>query len=139
MKKSNIFKIVTFIIIIIMMIFTITNPSLAAEAAEEEDDGARINFDPNDEIWRPSSTTSAQGADRVLEIGNDIIGVIQLVGSLISVGVLVVIGIRYMMGSVEERASYKKAMTPYLIGAVMLFAITNILAIIVNLVKDGGL
>ena len=139
MKKNNIFKIVTFIIIIIMMIFTITNPSLAAEAAEEEDDGARINFDPNDEIWRPSSTTSAQGADRVLEIGNDIIGVIQLVGSLISVGVLVVIGIRYMMGSVEERASYKKAMTPYLIGAVMLFAITNILAIIVNLVKDGGL
>lgn len=139
MRKSNIFKIVTFIIIIIMMIFTITNPSLAAEAAEEEDDGARINFDPNDEIWRPSSTTSAQGADRVLEIGNDIIGVIQLVGSLISVGVLVVIGIRYMMGSVEERASYKKAMTPYLIGAVMLFAITNILAIIVNLVKDGGL
>ncbi len=139
MRKSNIFKIVTFIIIIIMMIFTITNPSLAAEATEEEDDGARINFDPNDEIWRPSSTTSAQGADRVLEIGNDIIGVIQLVGSLISVGVLVVIGIRYMMGSVEERASYKKAMTPYLIGAVMLFAITNILAIIVNLVKDGGL
>ena len=124
-KKSKFIKIIFFIILTILMIFTITNTSQA------------IDFNPDK--WAPNSTTSAQGADRVLEIGNDIVGVIQLVGSFISVGVLVVLGIKYMMGSVEERAEYKKAMTPYLIGAVMLFAITNILAIIVNIVKDGGL
>lgn len=124
-KKSRFIKIIFFIILTFLMIFTITNTSQA------------IDFDPDN--WAPSSTTSAQGADRVLEIGNDIVGVIQLVGSFISVGVLVVLGIKYMMGSVEERAEYKKAMTPYLVGAVMLFAITNILAIIVNIVKDGGL
>lgn len=124
-KKSKFIKIIFFIILTILMIFTITNTSQA------------IDFNPDN--WAPNSTTAAQGADRVLEIGNSIIGVIQIVGSFISVGVLVVLGIKYMMGSVEERAEYKKAMMPYLVGAVMLFAITNILAIIVNIVKDGGL
>ena len=124
-KKRKIFKIIFFVILTILMIFTITNKSHA------------IDFNPNN--WAPNSTTSAQGANRVLEIGNDIVGVIQLVGSFVSVGVLVVLGIKYMMGSVEEKASYKKAMMPYLIGAIMLFAITNILAIVMNIVQGGGL
>ena len=71
-KKSKILKIMFFIILTILMIFTISNTSQA------------IKFDPNN--WAPNSTTSAQGADRVLEIGNDVVGVIQLVGSFISVG-----------------------------------------------------
>ena len=124
-KKSKILKIMFFIILTILMIFTISNTSQA------------IKFDPNN--WAPNSTTSAQGADRVLEIGNDVVGVIQLVGSFISVGVLVVLGIKYMMGSVEERAEYKKAMLPYFIGAIMLFAITNILSIVMSIVQGGGL
>ena len=35
-----------------------------------------------------------------------------------------------MIGSVEEKAEYKKTMGPYALGAVMVFAITNILSII---------
>ena len=124
-KKGKILKIMFFIILGILMIFTISNTSQA------------IKFDPNN--WAPNSTTSAQGANRVLEIGNDVVGVIQLVGSFISVGVLVVLGIKYMMGSVEERAEYKKAMLPYFIGAIMLFAITNILSIVMSIVQGGGL
>ena len=124
-KKGKILKIMFFIILTILMIFTISNTSQA------------IQFNPNN--WAPDSTTSAQGADRVLEIGNDVVGVIQLVGSFISVGVLVVLGIKYMMGSVEERAEYKKAMLPYFIGAIMLFAITNILSIVMSIVQGGGL
>ena len=124
-KKGKILKIMFFIILTILMIFTISNTSQA------------IKFDPNN--WAPNSTTSAQGANRVLEIGNDVVGVIQLVGSFISVGVLVVLGIKYMMGSVEERAEYKKAMLPYFIGAIMLFAITNILSIVMSIVQGGGL
>ena len=37
-----------------------------------------------------------------------------------------VIGIKYMMGSAEEKAEYKKTMIPYLIGAVLLFAAVNL-------------
>lgn len=124
-KKAKILKITTLILIILTIIFGLTSNSFA------------IEFNPD--AWKPGSTTDAQGSQRIFEIGNDVIGIIQLVGTFVSVGVLVVLGIKYMMGSVEEKASYKKAMLPYLIGAIMLFAITNILAIVVNLVKDGGL
>lgn len=63
------------------------------------------------------------------KFANVIIGVIQVVGTLTSVIVLVVIGIRYMVSSIEQKAEYKKTMGNYIIGCVMLFAISNILGI----------
>ena len=32
-----------------------------------------------------------------------------------------ILGIKYMTGSAEEKAEYKKTMVPYLVGAVILF------------------
>ena len=60
------------------------------------------------------------------------ITVFQYVGSIASVICIIVIGIRYMVGSVEEKAQYKKTLMPYLIGAVLVFATTNILSIVYN-------
>lgn len=59
-------------------------------------------------------------------LGNTIIGGIQAVGSIVSVAILVVLGVKYMMGSAEEKAEYKKTMIPYIIGAVLVFAASNI-------------
>ncbi len=64
--------------------------------------------------------------DNTQDIGNKILGIIQVVGSLIAVGVLMIIGLKYMIGSAEEKASYKKTMIPYLVGAVLLFGAVNI-------------
>ncbi len=70
-----------------------------------------------------------------IRIGNIILGTIRALGTVIAVVALMVIGLRYMFGSLEERANYKETMIPYLIGAVMLFTIPNILGIIYDLVK----
>ena len=59
-------------------------------------------------------------------IGKQVVGGIQAIGNIISVGILIVIGIKYMMGSAEEKAEYKKTMIPYIIGAVLIFAASNI-------------
>ena len=59
-------------------------------------------------------------------IGKRIIGMVQAIGSIASVLVLVILGIKYMMGSAEEKAEYKKTMIPYLVGAVLVFAASNI-------------
>ena len=64
--------------------------------------------------------------------GNAILGMISVVGTFISVGTLMVLGIKYMTGSAEERASYKKTMIPYIVGAVLLFAAVNIASVIYN-------
>ena len=56
------------------------------------------------------------------DVGKKIIGALKGIGTIVAVAILIVIGIKYMMGSAEEKAEYKKVMIPYLIGAVLIFA-----------------
>lgn len=64
------------------------------------------------------------------KMANNVVAFVQIVGSIISVVVLIVLGIKYMFGSIEERAEYKKTMLPYLIGAIMVFGISNVVGIL---------
>ena len=66
---------------------------------------------------------------------NKVIGFFQAIGSIVSVLALVLIGIKYMMGSIEEKAEYKETMTYYIVGAILVFAISNISAMIYNFAK----
>lgn len=70
------------------------------------------------------------------EIINKVIHIIQVVASIISVATLIAIGIKYMASSISERANYKKTMVPYIIGAILVFATSNIVALIYDLSKE---
>ena len=72
----------------------------------------------------PSATTFA----------NQLITVLSVIGSVLSVIVLIVLGIKYMMGSVEEKATYKKSLMPYVIGAALVFAASAIAGIFYNII-----
>ncbi len=50
------------------------------------------------------------------------LGYVQIVGTVLSVIILMIIGFKYMLGSIEEKAEYKKTLIPYIIGAFMLFS-----------------
>ena len=41
-----------------------------------------------------------------------------------------IIGIRYVMASADEKAEYRERMLPYFIGAVLLFGASNVVNII---------
>ena len=84
--------------------------------------------------FEPSSMTKA---GKLKNMGNTIIGIVQFIGSFTSVIVLIVMGIKYMTGSIEEKAEYKKTMGPYVIGAILVFATTNLLGIVNSI--TGGL
>ena len=72
------------------------------------------------------ANTSATGTTEIQNFGGNIMGVINVVGVVVAVVVLMVIGIKYMMGSAEEKAEYKKTMIPYIVGAVLIFGATTI-------------
>lgn len=63
-------------------------------------------------------------------LGGKFITIFSVLGSIISVVVLIAIGLKYMMGSVEEKAEYKKSFMPYIIGATFVFAASSIAGII---------
>ena len=82
-------------------------------------------------ISTPADVTVTK-TDKFNTIGGKIIGMIQAIGNIVSVAVLVILGIKYMMGSAEEKAEYKKTMIPYLVGAILIFAASNIAGMVAN-------
>ena len=70
------------------------------------------------------------GKDTIQNSGKNIIATIQGVGMVVAVVILLVLGIKYLMGSAEEKAEYKKTMIPYLVGAILLFAATGVIGLV---------
>lgn len=66
-----------------------------------------------------ASTTFATRMSRVA-------GTLTAIGVVTSVVGLIVIGIKYMLGSVEEKADYKKTMIPYIVGCFLVFTVSLI-------------
>ena len=52
------------------------------------------------------------------------------IGMVFAILMLAILGIKYMLGSIEEKADYKKDLIPYLVGAGLLFGITTIVKIL---------
>ena len=74
---------------------------------------------------------------KIVNAGNQIATIIRTVGIVASVIILMILGIKYMIGSAEEKAEYKKTMIPYVIGAVVLFGASAIAGAVVQLA--GGI
>lgn len=83
---------------------------------------------------KPGDMTGESKTDvsGITGIGNSVIKIVSTIGIVVSVVVLVVLGIKYMLGSAEEKAEYKKTMLPYLIGAALVFAASAIATVIYN-------
>lgn len=75
---------------------------------------------------------------KIVNIGGQIVGLIRTIGTIISVGVLVVLGIKYMTASPEGKADYKGTMVPYVVGAVVLVASTWIATAVYNVASGIG-
>ena len=88
------------------------------------------------DTFEGSVDTSGSGATDVADKAGKIVGIIQVVGTMVSVGMLIVLGIKYMMGSAEEKAEYKKTLLPYFIGAILIFGTVNITQIIYDWAKS---
>lgn len=95
MQKKIITKMLVIIVIMMLVIISSNSVCLAVRITPSDIDGEDINIDLGK-----------------VEKLRDLIGTI---GSFVSVGALMIIGIRYMIGSTEDKANYKKSMMPYII------------------------
>ena len=109
------------IMLVAMMLVMVMMPMCAA-----------VDVNPG-EIANSLKGTASDAQEQVVNIGNQIIGIITTVGVVVSVIILLVLGIKYMMGSASEKAEYKKTMIPYLVGAIILFAAVNIAKYVVDI------
>ncbi len=84
---------------------------------------------------KPSDYSDDSGISGIIQ---NIVKVVNIVGVGIAIIILLILGIKYMIGSAEEKADYKKSMIPYLVGAVLIFAGTSIVNVIVQLATSVG-
>ncbi len=64
-----------------------------------------------------------------------IMGLIRNIAVIASVIIIMVLGVKYMLGSVEEKADYKKSFMPLIIGIILVVSATSIATFIFNMAK----
>ncbi len=65
-----------------------------------------------------------------------ILGIIQFVGYGICVITITILGIKYVVGGVSEKAEYKKTMAPIVIGMVILFLASTVIGIVAGFTNN---
>ena len=103
MNIKKVQKIVAVLMLTIMLVSMVNVISLAADITPKDITAGEVK------------------SDSIKTAGRNLVGVFQAIGIVLSVVVLTVIGIKYLMGSAEEKADYKKSLIPYVIGAALVF------------------
>ena len=124
MIKNNKLVIIA-IVFLILILFAIPTYSIAT-----------WNPIDNPGNYKPGGISSTD-SDKIVNRVNPILGTITVIGIVISAITLTVLGIKYMIGSVEEKAEYKKSMIPYIIGVVLLLAASTAVGLIAKLTQDA--
>lgn len=112
MKNKKIFVIIIMFILAIILFASVSK----VQASDEIMDW---NFDLEQKV--PS---------KVSEIAGVIIRFLRNISIIITVLVIAVLGIKFMIGSVQEKAEYKKAYINIIIGVVFITLVTSIIDVI---------
>ena len=120
MKKEKIL-IILINFILILFLYGITYHSFAAWDATTALSGVE-NYEAKDNGLETSTKN----------VMATIITVLRIVGTGVAIIMITYIAIKYMTAAAQERAEFKKSATALIVGAIVLFAGTNILAVIAN-------
>ena len=121
MKKSV--KIISTLLLAVMLVMSIASVAFAV-------------VDIDGTISQVENGSTVSDTSKITTLGANIVNIIQVVGIVISIIVLLVIGIKYIIGSAEQKAEYKKTMIPYIVGALLIFAATSIVKVVYQLANQ---
>ena len=111
MKK----KIITTLLTLLLITFALSIPVFADPPGSSSLSG----------INNPWGTNS-----QIRSAGNKVIGIVWAVGGVASVIFLMMLGIRYMIASPDEKAQVKQQLIPFVFGAILTFGAINIIGIV---------
>lgn len=117
-------KIILIIVIFLGIIMITSNTVIASSVSNSEI--LTDFYDPEPTISSGKFLTKAQ----------NIFGYIRIVGIIAAVIAIAFMGLKYMFGSIEEKASYKKTIFPYLVGCFMIMSILSIMPLFENIIPS---
>ena len=129
MKRT--LKLVSILLLVVIVSMTLTTVVSAKSSTKGSGTEGAAGIDAAGIASGLKGTTSAAQED-VTNIGNQLIGIITTVGVVVAVIILLVLGIKYMMGSASEKAEDKQTRIPYLVGAILIFGASAITKVVVG-------
>lgn len=134
---KHMLKITTKICILFILIMLVLNYNIvnADEKSKSDEKTADSGADVAPDNWKPDSGGASELFDDKVGV---VLGAIRAIGIILSVGTLIVIGIKTLLGSAEEKSHYKEVMPGYLIGALLIFATTTIPSLIYTFMTNSN-
>ncbi len=134
MKNVKQIKLVLIILITIITLINLSSRSLATSTEISTSSEIMVGkVDTNS--FKPGELTEDDYKE-AFNMTSTIVGAITTVGVVIAVVGIIVLGLKYMMGTIQEKAEYKKTMIPYLVGCILIFCASTIVSIIYGLVSQ---
>ena len=113
--KINLQKTMIFLIMFIFVLTFFETISFAGEALNTNDYQATLQYGDASEIFNKGAV---------------VLKLLRNIAAIVSVVTLTIIGVRYMVGSVEQKAEYKQTMMPVAIGCILIGSLSAILTLI---------
>lgn len=114
--KSKIMKIMSLSMVLMLMFAVVAMPVMA--------------------LTIPEPNYNAAGTKGIQQGGQNIAGMAAVLGVAVAVAVLIWLAIKYITAAPSDKADIKKSAVAYVIGAVLLFAASGVLALIQNFATD---
>jgi len=89
-----------------------------------------------DSFLEARDDTSPIDEDALKYTSDSVYNILFTIAVVLAVAIGMIIGIQFMMGSVEEQAKVKETLVPYVIGVFIVFASFTIWKIVVNIGND---
>lgn len=134
-------KIISTILIILtlMCITTTLTPVYAVEELKVASTVDEVFGDADDFINQGETQLNTEGGINENELTNTtnfLYNGLLAVGIVVAVAVGSVLGIKYMLGSVEEKAEYKQTLLAYLISCIVVFGAFGIWKVVINILSE---
>ena len=82
--------------------------------------------------------TYASAAGEISTAGTRIIKALLWIGYAVAFGMLIFIGIKYILGAADTKANMKKSVTNWVIGAIIIFTVTTIVGAVLSIIGVTG-
>lgn len=131
MRKITTLKLLTIMITILTVLTLGTNKTNATTSLQDALQGAD-DFVQHGE-WANAEVIPESSLENMSDM---LFGALLVIAVIIAAIVGLVIGIKYMTGSISEKANIKEMLIPYIAGCIVIFGAFGIWRLVVNILRQ---
>lgn len=130
--KKNAIKIISIILIIFLLINYIPTISNATSIIDNVfSDGKGFLDTPTD-----SNIKNKVDGVNIIKTSKNIYNILMTIGIIVATIIILVLGIQFMTGSIEQKAKVKEMLIPFIVGCIVVFGSLGIWKLVVSIISS---